>query len=432
MSGSAFVRSRRFLPLFATQFFGAFNDNFLKNALLVMVAYGGTRSTGEVGMLSNLAAGLFIMPYFIFSVFAGQLADKFDKARYCVWVKVAEIVLMLAAAAGFLLHSEYFLLGVLFFMGAQSTFFSPAKYSLLPELLDRDELMCGNAWIEGGTYLAILAGLTAGGLVVNRPGGGMWCGAILVFFAVVGCLASRFIPHTGSGESGLRLDWNFFRQNWKILYGNVYLQRIVRICVLSDSFFWLAGSLYITVLAIFTRQTIGGSENICTLFFVLFSVGVGAGAMAANVVFKGRIAISRGVVIAIAAMALFTFDLAFLAFSGGAGSRLSDGEVLTTFRFYRASADLFLLAACGGMWSVPVQSLLQISSRRDVLARVIAGNNIVNAFFMAAGAVVMGLLTGAGLPVWGNLVLIGLLVLAGGTVTLPLVKKHRGKFSNPA
>ena len=420
------IRSQRFLPLFLTQFFGAFNDNFLKNALVVMAAYRLAASGGEIGKTANLAAAFFILPYFIFSAFAGQLADKYDKARYVRLVKLAEILLMAGAAAGFLCRSIPLLLVILALMGTQSAFFSPAKYSLLPCLLKKEELLRGNAWIESGTYCSILAGAVAGSLLVCLPAGEWLCGGVLVILAFAGFLTSMKIPSVPSNVPDLKLDWNLFRQTLRILSLHIWKNRTVRLCVLSVSMFWMAGSLYIAQTPAFAKIRLGGDEKICTLFFVIFSVGVAAGASLANRLFGKRDRFSDGLLIAaILLMALLTFDLARIASGPESAAVLPCREIFRTGLFYRLSADFFLIAVCGGFWAIPLQTLMQTACPKAQLARVIAGNNIVNSFAMAFGTLLAAQLIRQGYGVPRIFLLLGIALLLSLPLTFPLLSREK-------
>ena len=414
------------MPLFVTQFFGAVNDNFLKNAMLIMVAYQLGAEGREIGGLSNLAAGLFILPYFLFSALAGQLADKVDKALYCRVIKLWEVFLMLAAWLGFRSGSLPLLMTVLFFMGAQSTFFSPAKYALLPTHLERDELLAGNVWIGGGTYLAILCGVMAGGVVITLDDGANLCGILLTLMAVVGYAASRRIPSAPPAASGKKIDWNIFLRTWRIMVCDIWREPVIRRCVYSVTVFWLAGSLYITQMPLFTKLKLGGSEIICTFFFVLFSVGVGIGAGLAQLILKGRVRLNRTYIVCICGMGVFTLDIAFLAFFlPDRPGLIAAAALVKTFLFYRVSFDLLATAVCGGIWSVPLQALMQKSAAPEKLAQVIAGNNIANSFYMAAGAVAAGIVLKAGAGTGWIFLGIAAAVFCAAAFTYPLAKNSR-------
>jgi acyl-[acyl-carrier-protein]-phospholipid O-acyltransferase/long-chain-fatty-acid--[acyl-carrier-protein] ligase len=407
--------------LFTAQFFGAVNDNFLKNAMLIMVTYQLGKTESQIGSISNLAAGLFILPYFLFSTIAGQLADKFDKSVFCRWIKLWEVILMLAAWIGFLLGCLPFLLLILFFMGAQSTFFSPAKYALLPTHLSEKELLAGNVWIGGGTYLAILCGVISGGVVIMLPCGRMFCGILLTAMAVIGYLASLKIPAAPSPDPEQKIDWNFFRQTWQIMVVDIWRHPVIRRCVYSVTVFWLAGSLYITQMPLFTKLKLGGNELICTWFFVLFSIGVGIGAGVSNLVLRGTVRLNKKYIACIAGMGVFTLDIAYLAWSLPSLPELvPTAALLHDWIFYRVCLDLLGVAVCGGIWSVPLQALMQKTAEKQVLSRVIAGNNIANSFYMAAGAIASAIVLNAGISVCWIFIGIAAAIFCAAYFTTPL------------
>ena len=425
-----FLFSKRFMPLFIAQFFGAVNDNFLKNAMLIMVTYQLGKTESQIGGISNLAAGLFILPYFLFSSLAGQLADKFDKAPFCRLIKLWEVFLMIAAWAGFAFQNLPFLMMILFFMGAQSTFFSPAKYALLPTHLKEDELLAGNVWIGGGTYLAILCGVISGGLVITLPCGGLFCGILLTAMAVIGYLAALKIP-AAPPVCREKLDWNIFRQTWRIMVIDVWRDPVIRRCVYSVTVFWLAGSLYITQMPLFTKLKLGGNEMICTSFFVLFSVGVGIGAGISNWLLKGSVKLTKSYIVCIAGMGVFTLDIAYLAMTLPAQPHLvATQELLKTFLFYRVAFDLLMTAICGGIWSVPLQALMQKSAPKEILSRVIAGNNIANSFYMAAGAIVSAIVLKLGIGVGWIFTGIAVTIFIAAWFTIPLTNQSRLQIEN--
>ena len=419
-----FLFSKRFIPLFIAQFFGAVNDNFLKNAMLIMVTYQLGKTESQIGGISNLAAGLFILPYFLFSTLAGQLADKYDKASYCRWIKLWEVFLMLAAWIGFAFSQLSFLMIILFFMGAQSTFFSPAKYALLPTHLKEDELLSGNVWIGGGTYLAILCGVISGGIFITLPHGALWCGILLTVMALIGYIASLKIPSAPPQNAGEKLDWNIFRQTWQIMVGEIWHNTVIRRSVYSVTVFWLAGSLYITQMPLFTKLKLGGNEMICTAFFVLFSVGVGIGAGISNWLLKGSVKLTKSYIGCIAGMGVFTLDIAYLAMTLPTQPHLiATQELLKTFLFYRVAFDLLMTAICGGIWSVPLQALMQKSAPKEILSRVIAGNNIANSFYMATGAIAAAIVLKLGIGVGWIFTGIAAAIFIAAWFTVPLIEK---------
>ena len=278
--GSQFrlLRQRRFLPFFGAQAFGAFNDNVYKNVLVIVATYHAASYTQlDPELLTNMAGGLFILPYVLFSGIAGQLADRFDKALVLKVVKAAEIVIMTIAALGLAAHSIEVLLTALFLMGVHSTFFAPAKYGLLPEVLQETELVGGNALVEMGTFLAILLGTLAAGLLAAAGSSGAIATA-LIGIAVIGCVISLAIPAMRPAAPTLRIDW----QPWTSTWDNIRAARESRAVfqsILGISWFWFYGALVLAQLPLFAKNVLGGSEQIVTLLLVLFSAGIGVGSL---------------------------------------------------------------------------------------------------------------------------------------------------------
>lgn len=411
--------SRRFLPLFVAQFFGAFNDNFLKNAILIMVIYREMMSQQASEGLANLAAALFLLPYFLFSTIAGELTDKYDRTSCARMCKLIEIPLMCIAVIGFLIPSVPLLLTVLFLMGAQSTFFGPAKYALIPSLMKKEEIMTGNGWITGGTYLAILLGVVGGSLSMGFSGGGILCSGILIICAFIGYIASRYIPMAGNGQPQMEINWNIPVRTYRILKDDVWGQYPVRFCVLSSSMFLLSGSLILTQIPSLTKNHLGGGETVCTVFFLLFSIGIGIGSALARRIYRhdtGRL--SRKILLFNFLMALFVLDLSRYAlkhetvfdFTGNL-----PGSLLLPL-------ELLLLAISGGLWLVPLHTHIQMTSRPEVLGRVIAGKNILESACAAGGSLLIAFLLNKGLPLYCVFPIISIITLLGGVLLLPLLK----------
>lgn len=375
---------RRFFPLFVTQYFGAFNDNFLKCAILTIVTFLLVRDAGRAGMLTNLAMALFILPFFLFSAAAGTWVDTVDKARCCRIVKAVEVLLMLLAAVALWFQWVGGLLLLLFCMGVQSTFFGPAKFALLPQHLEGKELLAGNAFIDAGTFIAILTGSIAGSLIVALPGGGLIAGITLVVLAAVGYGASCLIPPAPPACTGERVSWNILPDTCRLMREGL-ADRAIMDCILPLSIFWMAGALYISILPVVCLSVIGGNEVVSTLFMAIFSIGVAAGAVGASAILRGAIS-GRLAPLSMLCMALFTLDLAWCCRTATDFPALSGPLVLCKDPlFWRICSDLFGLSFFGGMFSVPLKALLQKRAPEGKVARIIAALNVVNSFFMAAG-----------------------------------------------
>lgn len=381
--------SRRFLPLFLTQFLGAFNDNLFKNSMVMLITYRVAASTGmNTQILVTLAAGLFMLPYFLFSATAGQLADKIDRARLSCIVKIVEIILMVFAAVGFYMSNVWFLMFVLFCMGAQATFFGPLKYALLPQHLSEKELLPGNSYIEAGTFLAILLGTISGGLLILRDGGIGEVSFAVIFCAVAGYLSSRFIPEAPAPDPSLTLGYNIAKETLRII-NFAHTDEKVYLCILGISWFWLLGSVYLSQFPTLAKDVVHGDETVVTLFLTIFSVGIGIGSMLCNKLLKGLVH-STYVPLAILGITIFTADLYYSSgnrvYSEVTGLLDIDGFLKYTASL-RILADLFFTAMCGGIFIVPLYAIMQMRSPVEQRARIIAANNVMNAVFMVAAAV---------------------------------------------
>ncbi|WP_028009490.1 MFS transporter [Solimonas flava] len=380
----ALLGRRRYAPLFVTQALGAFNDNVYKNALVILVGFGIVGlSPAQIDFYVNLAAGLFILPFFLFSASAGQIAEKYDKARLIRFTKLFEIAVMLFAAAGFALQSLPFLLAVLFLMGTQSALFGPVKYSILPQHLRDEELVGGNAMIEAATFLAILLGTMAGGWLIARHGS-TWVSATIVAIAVAGYLAARAIPPAPPAAPGLRINWNPYtetRDNLRFLRGN----RVVLLSVLGISWFWFYGAMFLSQLPNYSKQYLGGDESVVTLLLTIFSLGVGIGSLLCERLSGRKVEIGL-VPLGSIGLTIFGIDLFFAAPGPAAVAGQSALQFLSSAANHRVAWDLLLTGVFGGFYIVPLYALIQLRTEASHRSRVIAGNNILNALFMVIAA----------------------------------------------
>ena len=379
------LRTRRFAPFFATQALGAFNDNAFRQATVVLVAFHLGLGDRDIGFYSNLAPALFILPFFLFSASAGQLAEKFEKARLIRYVKLFEIAAMALAAWGFHAGSVPLLLGVLVLMGLHSTLFGPIKYSILPQALKPEELVGGNGLVEMGTSLAILAGMIAGGSLMALDGVGATAAACLVIaVAIVGWLVSRTIPPAPATAPGLRFNWNPLTETAQVLRF-VTQDRSVFNSVLGISWFWFFGGVFTAQLPNYTRLYLGGTESVAILVLALFSIGVGVGSLLCERLSGHKVEIGL-VPFGSIGLSLFGLDLYF------ARPDLAHEHGLRALAFlaapgnWRIALDLTLLGLFAGFYIVPLFALVQSRARREELSRVIAGNNIINALFLVAAA----------------------------------------------
>ena len=377
------LMTRRFLPLFVAQFLGAANDNLFKNALIILIIY---RLGGQTGILVTLAAGLFILPYFLFSATAGLLSDRHEKTGLMRWWKGAEIGISVLGGGALMAGNVAFMLAILFLLGVQAAFYSPLKYAVLPELLEPDELIRGNAWIEGGTFLAILLGTIGGGVLVLRENGPLIVAMTMVALAVAGFGASLFLPKAHHGNPQLVVRFNLIHETAGIL-SLVTRHRDLLLPVLGISWFWLVGATYLTQLPVLAKTILAVDEHAVTLMLTMFSVGIAVGSMLCGRLLKGQIS-ARYVPIAALAMSIFGADLWWAATPVAPSSPLATlAEFLARPASWRVLADLMLLAISGGIYIVPLYAILQTHSDEGSRARVIAANNILNAAFMVASAV---------------------------------------------
>ena len=392
------LKTRRFGPFFATQFLGAFNDNLFKNALLVLVTFQAAQWTDlRPELLANLAAGIFILPFFLFSATSGQLADKYDKSRLARLVKVLEIVIMLIACAGFWLHSLGLLLSCLFLLGLHSTLFGPVKYAILPQHLGEDELVGGNALIEAGTFVAILVGTLVGGLLAGMPNGAAWISGGGLLTAAAGYLLSRAIPAAPAPEPGLTINPSPFTETWRnIAFARE--ERTVFLAILGISWFWLFGALLLAQFPAYAKNVLGGTESSVTLLLGTFTLGIGTGSLLCERLSAKQVEIGL-VPFGSIGLTVFGLDLAFIAPPGQAAGPLTLLPLLAAPGTLRVLFDLVALGLFGGFFIVPLYALMQIRSDARHRARIVAANNIINALFMVAGAGAAAALLSAGLSI---------------------------------
>lgn len=392
------LRARRFAPLFVTQFLGAFNDNLFKNALVVLLTFQAAQwSSLSVGLLANLAAGLFILPFFLFSATAGQLADKYDKATLARWTKLLEIVIVLLAGAGFWAHSLALLFAALCLLGLQSTLFGPVKYAILPQHLHEDELVGGNALIEAGTFVAILIGTLAGGLLAGIEGGSLWITAACLLVALVGYWSSRHIPAAPPPAPQLAINLNPLGETWRNI-GFARENRTVFLAILGISWFWLYGALLLAQFPAYAKDVLGGSESGVTLLLGIFTLGIGAGSLLCERL-SGRLVEIGLVPLGSIGLTVFGLDLAFASPTMPPPAPLALAELLQVPGTLRVLFDLFALGLFGGFFIVPLYALMQLRSNPAQRARIVAANNILNALFMVVGAGAAAALLAAGLSI---------------------------------
>ncbi|RZV38429.1 MAG: MFS transporter [Chromatiales bacterium] len=418
MSGSnqfSLLGQRRFAPFFATQFLGALNDNIFRNGLVILITFQGVVVAGmDHTQLANVAAGLFILPFFLFSATAGQFADKYEKSMLIRRVKTLEIVLMVLAAISLFSESYALLLLVLFLMGCQSTLFGPVKYAYLPQQLADDELVGGNALVESGTYVAIILGLIVGGIAVgDEVANGLGftkrsiLGSCLIIVAIAGYLSSRQVPVTRAVDPELKISWNAWKETWHIVQF-AREERSVFLSILGISWFWFFGSAMTIQIPAYTLGILQGSESITTLLLAAFAIGVGIGSLLCERMSGHRIELGL-VPFGSIGLSLFAMDLYFAQPTPMAVPAQSIAEFMSRPGGLRIWFDLAMIGAFGGFYSVPLYALIQKRSKRQHLSRIIAANNIINAFLMVGAAIMSMVLLNAGVSIPELFLIIALL-----------------------
>ena len=391
---------RRFMPLFLTQFLGAFNDNFFKSALMMLITYRiGDASGVDPRILVNAAAGVFILPFFIFAPTASDLADRYDRSTLMRWVKFAEILVMSGAAFGFWLGNAWLLMVVLFMMGAQSAFFSPAKYSILPQHLNEDELIAGNGLIQMGTYLAILTGTIAGGLMILKENGIYWVGGLAVTIAALGWFFSMFIPPTKPIDPSREVSFRIVKRTME-MFRDVYSMRKVFGSMLAISWFWLVGSVFLAQFPTYSRMILGTDESVATAFLAIFSCGIGIGSMFCDSLLKGKVT-SKYVPAAAYGIAIASVLLWYVSNRPPVPEGtpiIGAWEFFSRPENFMITACLFVIAFCGGLYIVPLYAVMQTEAG-DKVSGVIACSNITDSIFMAIAALGAGVLISWGISI---------------------------------
>ncbi|MCP9338596.1 MFS transporter [Stutzerimonas xanthomarina] len=382
---------RRFLPFFLTQLSGAFNDNLFKQALILAILYK-IGSNADTSLLINLCALLFILPFFLFSALGGQLGEKYAKERLIRAIKAGEIFIMLGGAAGLLLGNLPLLLTVLFCMGTQSALFGPVKYSVLPKLLENHELVGGNALVEMGTFLGILAGTITAGVMMASEGYAQLVAGSVVLVAVAGYLASRAVPVTGASLPSLEMDWNLFRQTGAILRMGLGQRLSVSRSLIGNSWFWFLGATYLTQIPAYSKDLLHGDETVVTLILTVFSVGIALGSLLCERLSGHKVEIG---LVPFGSFGLTLFGLLLWWWSGGFPQSAMPYDWLALLGIGQAwwvLASVLGIGVFGGFYIVPLYALIQARTPEHERARVVAANNILNALLMVASALVAILL----------------------------------------
>jgi len=403
------LRARRFVPLFATQFLGAFNDSLFKQAVVLFVTYQLFSDPHREFQFSAIAQGLFILPFFLFSALSGQIADDHDKARLIRIIKFAEILIMIVGGAGLMLANIPLMLAGVFAMGVHSTFFGPIKYAILPQHLDRDEVLGGTGLVEAGTYIAILLGTILAGVLASRP---QSAAAAVFIFAGLGYLAGRQVPPAPPAAERLPITWHIIHASIELVSATLHIRRLF-LAILSISFFWTIGAVLIIIFPPLVKNVLGADEKVASLFIAIFSIGIAIGSVAINRMLKSEVS-ARFAPASVIAMGLFVLLLHFVALSWGRHS----GPGLTTlgnFLFNPMAWPMILcllgVAITGGMFVVPLYAFLTTTVPKTETARTVAANNIVNSGAMVIGSLVAFGLSSIGIGPVGQLLLVASMCL---------------------
>lgn len=381
--------TRRFLPLFVSQFLGSFNDNLFKNAVVILITFRYAETLGwNAELLLSAAAFAFILPFFIFSATAGQLADKYSKSALLPLIKFFEIILAVVAVVSFYWQSMSAYLLVLFLLGTQAAFFGPVKYAILPEQLNDDELIAGNGLIEAGTFIAILLGMIVGGMLILLNHGESFISVLMIVVSLGGFVSSLYVPKTLAQFPGLQIDNNIFQQTMEVIRFSKEKWEIY-LAILGISWFWLIGAVLLAELPVFAKDILNANEQVVTFFLGMFSIGIAIGSLLCNRLLKGKV-YATFVPIGALGMTLFIIDLCLSAKSlpvHTSTELMGLWTFLSTFHGARISLDLLFTSIFGGLYTVPLYAILQKSSDAKHRARVIASNNILNSLFMVVAAV---------------------------------------------
>lgn len=403
------LRARRFLPLFATQALGAFNDSLFKQGVVLFVTYQLYSDAAREAQFSAIAQGLFILPFFLLSALAGQLADIRDKARLIRIVKAAEIVIMFVGGAGLLLASIPLMLAAVFAMGVHSTFFGPIKYAILPQHLRKDEVLGGTGLVEAGTYLAILGGTILAGVLASAP---VAAATATIGFAVLGYLTARQVPPAPPAADCGPIDHHIIRASIRLVNATMHIPRLF-LAILAISFFWTIGAVLIIVFPPLVKNVLGANEQVASMFIAVFSVGIAIGSVLINRLLKSQVS-ARFAPVSVLVMAAFVVLLHFVAIMW---DRQGASELTTLANFvFHPMAGLMILALLGvaisgGMFVVPLYAFLTTTVPKSETARTVAANNIVNSGAMVIGSAMAFALSSLGVGPAGQLLLVAAMCL---------------------
>ncbi|MCF8708424.1 MFS transporter [Rhizorhapis sp. SPR117] len=399
---------RRFLPIFGTQFLGAFNDNLFKTAMVLFATYTIYSDPRMESNFNALSTGLFILPFFILSALSGQLADSMDKARIIRIVKIAEIGIMAVGSIGLMLKNIPLMLVAVLAMGVHSTFFGPIKYAILPQHLKEDEVLGGTGLVEAGTYLAILAGTIAAGWMNAEV-----TAATVMCIAIAGYYCGRQVPPAPPVGDPIKIDHNPLRSSWRLISITMHIPRLfLAICAIS--FFWMIGSILIIIFPPLVKNVFTASKEVASLFLAIFSIGVAIGSVAINRLLRGNVSAKFGPasVLAMGGFILYLYIMAHSWAGAPSGQYYDVSTFIAHPGAWHVVTALLGIAISGGMFVVPLYAFLTTTVSKGETARTVAANNVVNSGAMTIGALAILAATNAGLSVTGALLLVAAMCLA--------------------
>lgn len=389
---------RRFLPIFLATFLGGFNDNLLRSGLVVLIAYSVSKGIAlptEPEILVTICSALLVIPLLLFSSIAGPLADKYEKSKLVVFTKLAEVVIMAWVYYGFYTLNIYLLMGMLFISGTHTAFYSPIKYSILPEHLNSGELLAANGFMAGGSYLAILLGMISGGLLVEMPGNVIGTAAVII--AILGLVASLFIPNTKACHPDTHIDFHIWKAARSILT-HVMGDTIIFRSILCLSWFLLVGSVYMSQFANYAQSVLHANNEVYILFLTVFSIGIAMGSLACDTLLKGEIS-SKHAPLAAAGMSMFTYLMVLTTPVATHEGLIGFNDFLGDYRHWPFLFCMMMAAVCGGVYMVPLYAVLQSRAKAQFRSRIMAASNLSDAIFMTIAALASALLLMVGFDI---------------------------------
>lgn len=422
-SSTALLLSRRFFPHFLTMFLGAFNDNFFKSAIIILITYRLADASGlDAGVLVMCASAVLIVPFLIFSSIAGQAADRYERSRLITATKLSELIIMCAGAFAFFSESIAFLTAVLFLMGTQSAFFGPLKFSVIPFLVGEKDLLAANGLIESGTFISILLGSIAGSLCILADDGILISSAFVVSAALVGLVASTFIPRVPVVDPSLRITFGVVRPTIALVR-EVSPRRDIFLPMLACSWFYFIGAVFVSQFPVLARNAFCADESVATIFLAVFSIGIGIGSASCAPILKGRVTSAYAPPFAVA-VAIFGCALWLTTPASSGGELVGAIEWMSRADSYLRLALMFGLSFFGGLYVVPLMALMQSRSGSAMIARVTACANVSDSIFITASSVVVSIMISAGLDTPQILGAISIATGVGGVAAM-IVRSRR-------